>query len=248
MPTPAFDKAVTQHRTLPPPRPPRPRSHRRNRPAVAQAGLAIAASAAPNITARCQQHRAGRAGLRLGGLLAGAGLAAALILAVPAQAGATSITETYSMAATETTTGAPSPPPNLLIDCFNSDLGYASCPASAAGTLYPPNPVFPPTPVGGAYTLGVTSYTTTSAGCAIKKLTGDLSVTWSDSHASFVTFTGAFKDSHPVLALKGKVSASSTDFAGWEFTATINGLPPNPCTPSTNAITGTFTFYPPNPI
>jgi hypothetical protein len=198
---------------------------------------------------RDHRYPAGRPAARLISVLGGLGLVAALVLALPARAGASPATETWSITATETTTGAASPPPNLFFDCFTTDTGFASCPQFATASLFPPTPVFPPSPNDGAATLGVTSYATgTPTGCVITKLHGDLSVSWSDGNATDVTFTGSFKEAHPILDLEGTVSASSTDFAGWQFKATLNGFPPNPCTPSTNTITGTFSLFPPVPI
>jgi hypothetical protein len=152
----------------------------------------------------------------------------ALVLLPPA-AGASRRSVTYGLAGTVTVNPGAPPGCSDQFGCPASASGGATCASNCTGK-----------PPSGKFSILIKTVTThPPSPCRVKRLSGSLSVTWSDATTSTAQISGKFTKSQ-VLKLTGRLDPGGVDYPPVPIRILLNNYPPSPCTAASSPITGTL--------
>jgi len=113
--------------------------------------------------------------------------------------------------------------------------GTASCATNCLGA-----------PAGGTFTLGLSETGLfPPSQCVSRRVSGTLTVTWSDATTTPATLTGRNRD-RKGFSLSGMVTGGTNPFFPPDPIKGFVSVPPNPC--SAGIFTGELTLFPPDPV
>jgi hypothetical protein len=157
-------------------------------------------------------------------------VALAVVLLAPAVSAASASTAvSYSLSGTASVKPGGPPFCSDVFGCPESASGGASCASNCTGR-----------PPSGQFSIQIPTITTHPPNpCRVKRLSGSLSVTWSDESTSTARISGKFAGSL-VLKLTGTLDPGGVDYPPEPIRILLNNYPPNPCTAASSQITGTL--------
>jgi hypothetical protein len=154
---------------------------------------------------------------------------AIVLLAPAASAASTSTAVSYSLSGTATINPGAPPGCSDVFGCRESASGSASCASNCAGK-----------PPSGQFSILITTIAThPPSPCRVKRLSGSLSVTWSDETTSTAGISGKFPGAL-LLKLTGTLDTGGVDYPPETIRVLLNNYPPSPCTAASSPITGTL--------